>query len=173
MDKAYTILHHVIERVELILHTFWGWICALAIILLNYIAGHEFTVGLVVGVTIMDAAWGIAVSLKRGEFALSELGRLTIAKIAVYGCVLLTFVGLDKIIDVDITTSIVASGIVLCELWSSCGSMLIIYPHMPFLRLLKKALTGEIASKLKIEPEEVEKVLKKGFKKPKKNEKNK
>lgn len=173
MEKVYTIVQHVIERVEFLLHTIFGWVCALGIVFLNYIAGHEFAVSLVVAVTIMDAAWGIAVSLKKGEFALSELMRLTIAKIAVYGCVLLTFVGLDKIIDVDITTSVVAMMIVLCELWSSCGSMLIIYPHMPFLRLLKKALTGEIASKLKIEPEEVEKVLKKGFKKPKKNEKDK
>jgi hypothetical protein len=37
--------------------------------------------------------------------------------------------------------------------------MLILYPNFLFLRLLKKALTGEIASKLGIPEEEVKEVL--------------
>ena len=160
MEKVTTIIQHAIERMEIILHTFQGWLAALGILLLDYLAGHEFAVGLVVGVTIMDAVWGIAVSLKRGKFALSELARQTVAKFAIYGCALLTFIGIDRIIDHDITTSIVAMVITLVEFWSSCGSMLIIYPNMPALKLLKKALTGEIAAKLGISPEEVEKILK-------------
>ena len=39
------------------------------------------------------------------------------------------------------------------------GSMLICYPNMPFLKLLKKALAGEIASKLNVRPEEVAEAL--------------
>ncbi len=37
--------------------------------------------------------------------------------------------------------------------------MIICFPHMPFLQLLKKALVGEIASKLNVKPEDVEKAL--------------
>ena len=37
--------------------------------------------------------------------------------------------------------------------------MIILFPNFLFLKLFKKALTGEIASKLKIPEEEVEKVL--------------
>lgn len=168
MEKISTLIQHIFERMELILHTFQGWLAALGILLLDYLAGHEFAVGLVVGVTIMDAIWGIAVSLKRGKFALSELARQTVAKFAIYGCALLTFIGIDRLIDHDITTSIVAMVITLVEFWSSCGSMLIIYPNMPALKLLKRALTGEIAAKLGISPEEVESILKELDKKKKK-----
>lgn len=47
-------------------------------------------------------------------------------------------------------------GIILVELWSTAASMLICFPRMPFLQLLKKALVGEIASKLRVKPEDVE-----------------
>ena len=159
MEKIFGYIFHVGERFSAILHTVQGWIAALVLLIADYIAGHEFAVGLVVAITIMDAVWGIAVSIKRGKFALSELARLTVAKFAVYGCAMLTFIGIDRIIDADITTAAIATVITLVEFWSSCGSMLILYPNLPALRLLKKALIGEIASKLHIPEEEVEKVL--------------
>ena len=159
MEKIFGYILHVGERFSAILHTVQGWIAALVLLIADYIAGHEFAVGLVVAITIMDAVWGIAVSIKRGKFALSELARLTVAKFAVYGCAMLTFIGIDRIIDADITTAAIATVITLVEFWSSCGSMLILYPNLPALRLLKKALIGEIASKLHIPEEEVEKVL--------------
>ena len=159
MEKIFGYITHVGERISAILHTVQGWIAALVLLIADYIAGHEFAVGLVVAITIMDAVWGIAVSIKRGKFALSELARLTVAKFAVYGCAMLTFIGIDRIIDADITTAAIATVITLVEFWSTCGSMLILYPNLPALRLLKKALIGEIASKLHIPEEEVEKVL--------------
>ena len=159
MERIFGYITHVGERFSAILHTVQGRIAALVLLIADYIAGHEFAVGLVVAITIMDAVWGIAVSIKRGKFALSELARLTVAKFAVYGCAMLTFIGIDRIIDADITTAAIATVITLVEFWSSCGSMLILYPNLPALRLLKKALIGEIASKLHIPEEEVEKVL--------------
>ena len=125
----------------------------------DYVVGHELAVGLVVFVTLMDAVWGISVSIKHKKFALSELARLTIGKLAVYGCALLAFIGLDKMIDMSLTTSFVGAAIVLVELWSASASMLILFPNFLFLKLFRKALTGEIASKLKIPEEEVDAVL--------------
>lgn len=142
-----------------ILGTIWGWVLALLLFLADYIAGQEFTIKLVVIITLMDAIWGIAVSVSRGKFTLSELMRLTIQKLVVYGCVLIAFIGLDKYMDSTITTSAIGAAIVLIELWSSCASMLILFPHILFLRLLKKALKGEIARKLGVDPEEVDNVL--------------
>ena len=159
MEKIFGYILHVGERINAILHTVQGWIAALVLLIADYIAGHEFALGLVVAITIMDAVWGIAVSIKRGKFALSELARLTVAKLAVYGCAMFTVIGCDRLIDANITTAAVAMAITLVEFWSSCGSMLIIFPNLPVLRLLKKALIGEIASKLHIPEEEVEKVL--------------
>lgn len=150
---------HSLARIPQVLSTGWGWATFVSLSVLDYIAGHSFVVFLVVAATLIDAVWGIAVSLKKGEFTKSELARLTIAKLAVYGCVMFVFIGLDKFINSTITASIIGAAIVLVEFWSSCASMLILYPNFLFLRLLKKALTGEIASKLGIPEEEVKEVL--------------
>jgi len=150
---------HFIDRLIQILQTPWGWVLGFCFALGNYFAEHSFIIFLVVAVTLIDAAWGIAVSVHRGQFTRSELGRLTIAKLAVYGCVIFVFVGLDRFMDSTLATSLVAAAIVLVEFWSSCASMLILFPNFLFLRLLKKALIGEIASKLKVPEEEVMKIL--------------
>lgn len=140
-------------------NTLGGWLMAVALFIADYFAGHVFVCFFVIGVTLMDAAWGIAVSVKRGEFTLSELARQTVVKLAVYGCALAVFVGLDRMVGTTLSASVIGAIIVLVELWSSCASMLILYPHIAFLRLLKKHLTGEIASKLNVEPGEVEEAL--------------
>lgn len=153
------ILTHLCVKLMAILQTLWGWFLALVLFTVEYFAGHKFIVFLVVAVTLMDAVWGIAVSIKQGKFTLSELARLTIAKLAVYGCAMFVFVGLDKMTNTVLTAAFVGAAIVLVEFWSSCASMLILYPKFLFLRLMKKALTGEIASKLHISESEVGKVL--------------
>lgn len=136
-----------------------GWMLGIGIAIGNYFANHSFIVFLVVAVTLIDAAWGIAVSIHQGRFTLSELARLTIAKLAVYGCAVFVFVGLDKFMNTTLSSSLVAAAIVLVEFWSSCASMLILFPNFLFLRLIKKALTGEIASKLRVNEEDVEHIL--------------
>ena len=153
------ILDHLIQKLCAILGTGWGWLVGAVIFIMDYFSGHSFIVFLVVAVTLMDAFWGIAVSIRQGRFTLSELARLTIAKTAVYGCALFVFVGLDKLADTVLTTALIGSAIVLVEFWSSCGSMLILFPNFLFLRLLKHALKGEIASKLHISEDKVDDVL--------------
>ena len=159
MSIVSNILSHMIHKLLCIFQTAWGWIVAAVIFLLDFFSGHQFIVFLAIAVTLMDAVWGVAVSVRQGKFTLSELLRLTIAKLAVYGCALFVFVGLDRMIDSVLTASCVGSAIVLVEFWSSCASMLILFPNFLFLRLLKKALTGEIASKLHVTEDEVEEIL--------------
>lgn len=159
MENILRCIEHAGVKLYAILHTLLGWVVAGLLFLADYVVGHELAVGLVVFVTLMDAVWGISVSIKHKKFALSELARLTIGKLAVYGCALLAFIGLDKMIDMTLTTSFVGAAIVLVELWSASASMLILFPNFLFLKLFRKALTGEIAAKLKISEEEVEAVL--------------
>lgn len=153
-------IQHLFQKIVSLAHCVQGWAAALLFFVADYFAGHQFTVFFVLSMTLMDACWGIAVSVHRGQFTLSELARLTIAKLAVYGCALFFFVSLDRIADTVFSTSIVGAAIAAVEFWSSCGSMLILFPNFLFLRLLRKALTGEIASKLNISEEEVKDILK-------------
>lgn len=154
------VFEKLFTKLSVILQTLQGWLLALGIFLAEYFfATHGTVVKAVLIVTILDAVWGIAVSIKRGEFTLSELMRLTVAKIAVYGSALAAFIQIDIVANTELCTDIVSIPILLCESWSMAGSMLIINPQMPILRLLKKALTGEIANKLRMTPEEVEQVF--------------
>ena len=154
------VLTKTLTKLSAILQTVQGWAIAAGIFLGEYfLTDHAGVVWLVLAVTLLDAAWGIAVSVTHGQFTLSELMRLTVSKIAVYGCALAVFIGLDKITSSELCTDIVGSAIVLCEAWSMSASMLILFPHIPVLQLLRKALTGEIANKLRTTPEEVEGVF--------------
>lgn len=150
---------HSISRLPNALSSGWGWVTLGALTVLDYIGGHSFVVFLVVAATLIDAAWGIAVSLKQGKFTKSELARLTIAKLLVYGCTMFIFIGLDKFIDSVVPASVIGACIILVEFWSSCASMLILYPNFLFLRLMRKWLIGEIASKLNISEDEVKEMM--------------
>lgn len=128
----------------------------------NLVVGYEAMVSFVVLAVVIDAFWGIASSLKQHKFTLSELGRNSLGKLAVYGTSMLLFIIIDKLLGINngLPTNVICVSIILVEVWSTSASMLICFPNMPFLQLMKRALTGEIASKLNVPPSEVEEVLK-------------
>lgn len=160
MIHVHSIISHCFSKLMTLSCTAYGWILALLTMIIDYFSPHALVIKLVVIATILDAIWGIAVSIKEGRFTLSELMRNTVGKLTVYGSALFIFIGLDKFTDSTISTKVIGALIMLVELWSSSASMLILYPDFPFLRLFQKALSGEIASKLNIPVEDVEKTLK-------------
>ena len=143
-----------------------GWLAGLGLFIVEALTGGKLVIYTVVIAAIIDLACGIAVSQKKKQFTLSELMRNTVEKLAVYGAVLLAFLCLDKVIsadttlDIAITSGLVGAVITMSEAWSFSASLLILFPKNSFLRLMQKALTGEIAKKLGCEPEEVEAILK-------------
>ena len=155
-----------------ILKTEWGWLAAIGLWVADYFAGHSFVVNYVLLVTVMDAVWGIVLSHRRGEFTLSELARQTVVKLGIYMTAIVAGIGLDRMSTTGIPTATVGCIIGLVEMWSSCASALIIYPNLPVLHFLKKALTGEIASKLGVGADEVEDILKQGAFPKKKGERH-
>jgi hypothetical protein len=155
------IIVHFITKLQGILSTVWGWLSLAVLFVIDCISGHGMAVGIALIAIVMDAAWGISASIKQGKFAKSQLARDTIGKIAVYGCAILSFSCIDKLLGIHsgLTTNIICSLIVLVEFWSTLGSMLICFPHIPFLRVIKFALIGEIANKLGIGEDEVKNAL--------------
>lgn len=143
-----------------------GWFAGLGLFVVDALTGGKLVIYTVVIASIIDLACGIAVSQKKKQFTLSELMRNTVEKLAVYGAVLLAFLCLDKVLavetslEVSITSGLVGAVITMSEAWSFSASLLILFPKNSFLRLMQKALTGEIAKKLGCEPEEVETILK-------------
>lgn len=160
-----TTISKFLEKMIEIVKTPLGWLAGLFLFLADAVAGGRLVVYIVVVATVIDLACGIAVSLKKGKFALSELMRLTVEKVVVYGLALLVFLSIDKAIedktdfDWALTSALVGVVITLTETWSFLASLLILFPNNPFLKLLQKSLTGEIARKLGCDEAEVAKTL--------------
>lgn len=156
------MLENFLTKLIDVLSTSWGWLLGIIMFIVNLVVGYEAMVSFVVLAVAVDAFWGIASSLKQHKFTLSELGRNSLGKLAVYGTSMLLFIIIDKLLGINngLPTNVICVSIILVEAWSTSASMLICFPNMPFLQLLKRALTGEIASKLNVPPSEVEDVLK-------------
>jgi hypothetical protein len=140
------MIWHFLFKLQAILSTFSGWVSLLGVFLANFFAGYQSAIDAVVIVVTLDLAWAIASAIKRGTFAYSYLGKESVSKLSVYGSVIVGFVVLDKLVGMalPVTTIVVCLLISLVELWSMAGSMLIVFPNMPFLRLLRPILRGEM-----------------------------
>ena len=172
------IVHSVWDKFLDILHYPAGWFAGLGLFIADAVSGGKLIIYTVVIASIIDLVCGIAVSKKKKQFTLSELMRQTVEKLAVYGTVLLAFLCLDKVLavettlDITITSGLVGAIITMAEAWSFAASLLILFPKNAFLRIMQKALTGEIARKLGCETDEVDKILNTyRRKKPARNEK--
>lgn len=161
-----TILSHLWQKVAEMLQTPAGWLVGLFLFVADAVTGGGLIVYLVVIATAVDLVCGIAVAIKRKNFARSELMRLTVEKFLVYGAVMLVFLCVDKAIEEEttlefaLTSGLVGVVIAMTETWSFLASLLILFPKNPFLRLFQKALIGEIARKLQCEDDAVEAILK-------------
>lgn len=140
------MIWHFLFKLQAILSTFSGWVSLLGVFWANFFAGYQSAIEAVVIVVTLDLAWAIASAIKRGTFAYSYLGKESVNKLSVYGSVIVGFVVLDKLVGMalPVTTIVVCLLISLVELWSMAGSMLIVFPNMPFLRLLRPILRGEM-----------------------------
>lgn len=145
-----------------IFQTVYGWIAAACIFIVNFFAGYECSIHAVIACVLLDTIWGIAAHIKRGHFALSEVGRHGLfSKFALYASAIVGFILIERMagIDSQITVIAICSIICLIELWSMAGSALIVNPKMRFLRIFRQVLAGEVARKMQVPVEEAKKYL--------------
>lgn len=160
------LLPHISQKLLEALRYPASWLAGLGLFIADAVSGGVFIVYVVIIATTIDLICGIAVSIKRKNFAKSELMRQTVEKLVVYGTAMLVFLCIDKAIEAEtdwefaLTSGVVGVVIAMTETWSFLASLLILFPKNPFLRMFQKALVGEIARKLQCEEEAVEAILK-------------
>ena len=165
MIHAVTTLSRVGDKIVEIVQYPWAWLAGFGLFIADAVSGGTLIIYLVVIAVVIDLACGIAVAVSRKSFAQSELMRLTVEKVTVYGLALFVFLCVDKVIaagtslEMMLTSGVVGVVIALTEVWSSLASLLILFPKNPMLKLMQKALTGEIARKLGVEESEVKDIL--------------
>lgn len=151
----------------------WAWLVGIALFVADAFSAGMLIVYIVLIATVIDLVCGIAVSVKRKNFTRSELMRLTVEKILVYGFALLVFLCIDKVIEAetgfttDVTSGLVGVVITLTESVSFMASLLILFPKNPFLRFMEKYLIAELARKLDCQEDEVKQILAESRKKKK------
>lgn len=133
------------------LHTAYGWFIALMTASITFIQPETWSFYVVGGGVLADLIWGILAAVKLKKFILSKALRETVKKAAIYSFALVGAMAVEKIAHADgsfIAVKTLAVFMAVCEFWSMSASMLIVKPDMPFLKLFRGQLKGEIQSKV-------------------------
>lgn len=168
-NMAYNILAvltNIGASLSSILETLYGKLIILLVFVGAYFASIAGMVHIMIALVMVDAFFGIAVTLKKkgvGYIVSSRL-RSTLYKMFFYLIFLIfTFLVEFQITGVDcvecVTPKLIFALIAGVELWSISANALILTPNFPFLRIFKKYLAAEISKKLSISPEEVKELL--------------
>lgn len=146
--------------------TVWGWLAGVALFLAEFFGGYALALHSIMVFVLLDLGWGIAVAVKCKKYTLSESARNTVTKVVSYYSSILIIILLEKMIGVDTPWGVTLVSVIigLTELWSISGNMLIINPNIPFLKIIRPALIGEIARKLGRSEDEIKEILDSGGK---------
>lgn len=122
-----------------------------------FFAPEAYTFGVVLVAIILDAVFGVTVSVKNGGFVLSKLMRVTTFKMFSYGAALVMIYLAERLIhDSDfIGVKVAAAWALACEFWSMSASILIIWPEAYFFRIMRHHLQGEIKAKTGVDLDSV------------------
>lgn len=144
MDKILDQLYNALGSV-------YGWFLMLITTVFTFIQPEIWSFFVVGGAILADLVWGILAAIKMKKFIYSFALRETIKKIGIYSFALFGALAIEKITHSEgsfIAVKTIAILAAVCEFWSMSASMLIIKPDMPFLRIFRGQLKGEIASKV-------------------------
>jgi len=137
-------------HIHSIFATVYGWILIAGATLWSFIRPEIFPLSIVFFAVLVDMFWGIFAAIKQKKFIFSESIRDTFIKIIIYATSLLLILLTEKVIHEkwEIATRVSCALAAACEFWSISANMLIVKPDMPFLRLFRLQLKGEIEKKV-------------------------
>ena len=157
------VLSNIGVSITSILASVYGKLIVLIVLIGTYFASIAGMVHIMIALVMVDAFFGIAVTVRKkgvGYIVSSRL-RSTLYKMFFYLIFLIfTFLVEFQITGVDcVTPKLIFALIAGVELWSISANALILTPNFPFLRIFKKYLASEISKKLSIPPKEVKDLL--------------
>ncbi|WP_300886781.1 hypothetical protein [uncultured Alistipes sp.] len=151
-------LLHIGELALRAASTLYGWALAACCGAVSFFAPEGYAFGVVFAAIALDGVFGVAVSVKRRRFATSELGRLTLLKIATYSAALILAYLVERLCRQEgpfVGIRIAAAWAAACEFWSWSASVLVLWPGCPFVRLWRRQLSAEIAAKTGVRTDDI------------------
>lgn len=151
MEKLFFWIEGVLEKTQSIISNLWGQLLLVVLSVLAFFQPEWVSFIVVFGAILADLFWGILAAIKTKKFILSRALRETFKKFGIYSFSLVGIYCIERIIHEPggfIGVKTVAVLAAACELWSMSASMLIVKPDMPFLKIFRLQLKGEIEAKL-------------------------
>ena len=144
------MLASILSSIIGVFSTFYGQIVLLISSILAFFQPESICFYVVLGAILADLFWGIIAAMKCKKFLLSKAFRETVKKVGIYAFTMVGAYCIEKILHNGglVGVKIIAVIAAACELWSMSASMLIVKPDMPFLKIFRIQLKGEIESKL-------------------------
>jgi len=144
------MLLDILQHIKYLLSTGYGYFLSILTLFWNFIHPEIYSFSIVGFAILMDLVWGMIVAKKKKKFILSEAIRETFKKVSIYGSALFIIYMIEITIHEEwlIGTKLACAIAAGCELWSISASMLIVKPDMPFIRLFRLQLKGEIEKKV-------------------------
>lgn len=138
----------------------WGWFLGVMGFILTYLLPIR-EMFIILGIIILtDMIVGLWCAIRNKNAITSSKLRGTIIKAAIYLVVLSLAFAIENQLGWDIASKVLFSIASAIELYSVIANILILYPNMPFLRLFKGMVEGEISKKTGVNKEKVEDFLK-------------
>ena len=163
VNNFIAVLTNIGASLTSVLATLYGKFIVMIVFLGAYFASISGMVHIMIALVIIDAVFGITVSVRTKGVGsiLSNRLRSTLYKLFFYLFFLISMFLIEfQITGIDcVTPKLIFALISGVELWSISANALILNPKFPFLRIFKKYLSKEIGKKLDISPEEVTNLL--------------
>jgi len=144
------LIASILSTITGLLSTIYGQFVLLLSTILTFFQPEDICFYVVLGAVLADLFWGVLAARKCKKFLLSKAFRETTKKIGIYAFTMVGAFCIEKVLHNGglVGVKIVAVIAAACELWSMSASMLIVKPDMPFLKIFRLQLKGEIESKL-------------------------
>lgn len=152
LTMAYNILSKVWDKILLVFSSIYSILITSILLPILAFLGIErlWLIKLVIIALVIDLIWGTLSSIKLKKFLYSRFFIATLVKASIYGTLFSIMAVVESGFSPEFTWFSRLTCIVICisEMWSIFAHILIVKPNFPIIKILKKALTGEITKKL-------------------------
>lgn len=161
MEEFIKVAYKMWDKMIYVLSHVWGWVSLGFISIIAYFQPAYHIYWAIIAIIGIDAVMGVAVSIKKGSYALSYLGKETSWKVVFYTLLFMAIFIFEEALGSDINIGLYLAFSIAgaFELLSILANGTIIKPNFPLFKVLAKYIQGEIARKLGLPVEEIEKAI--------------
>lgn len=156
INNLWDKLGDILSSLEGVVYLLFIWISALTAMIFGLYNEVIITTFFCI---FVDLVWGVARSIKVGNYATSFLLKNTILKIGAYFSIMFVLIGIEHLLCIESGVFVISFTVIIAatELISILGNIAIVKPSLICVKLVRRMVIGEVARKLKISDKEAQK----------------